>query len=71
LLGDGVNFAAWLGNIAEPGGIAISSSVYDQIPVKASGGIFTMDGGTVDSPGHDEGSRRVVVAGQRDAPRLR
>src|SRR5262245_52340980 len=31
LLGDGVNVAARLESIAEPGGICVSSSVYDQI----------------------------------------
>ena len=34
LLGDGVNVAARLESIAEPGGICISSSVYDQITGK-------------------------------------
>lgn len=34
LLGDGVNVAARLESIAEPGGICISSSVYDQISGK-------------------------------------
>ena len=34
LLGDGVNVAARLEGIAEPGGICISSSVYDQITGK-------------------------------------
>src|ERR1700690_1531862 len=36
LLGDGVNVAARLQTIAEPGGIAISGSVYDQIQKKLS-----------------------------------
>jgi len=34
LLGDGVNIAARLESIAEPGGICISSSIYDQISGK-------------------------------------
>jgi class 3 adenylate cyclase len=34
LLGDGVNIAARLEGIAEPGGISISSSIYDQITGK-------------------------------------
>ena len=36
ILGDGVNVAARLEGIAEPGGICISSSVYDQIAGKLS-----------------------------------
>ncbi|WP_314964075.1 adenylate/guanylate cyclase domain-containing protein, partial [Bradyrhizobium cosmicum] len=31
IFGDGVNIAARLENIAEPGGICISSSAYDQV----------------------------------------
>ena len=31
ILGDGVNIAARLEGIAEPGGICISSSAYDQV----------------------------------------
>jgi class 3 adenylate cyclase len=34
LLGDGVNVAARLESIAEPGGICVSSSIYDQISGK-------------------------------------
>jgi class 3 adenylate cyclase len=39
LLGDGVNVAARLEGIAEPGGICISSSVYDQIAGKLNLGL--------------------------------
>jgi class 3 adenylate cyclase len=39
LLGDGVNVAARLESIAEPGGICISSSVYDQISGKLNLGL--------------------------------
>ncbi len=40
LLGDGVNVAARLEGIAEPGGICISSSVYDQIAGKLNLGFM-------------------------------
>src|SRR6202050_5476677 len=36
ILGDGVNIAARLEGIAEPGGICVSSSVYDQVRGKVS-----------------------------------
>jgi class 3 adenylate cyclase len=36
ILGDGVNIAARLGGIAEPGGICISSSAYDQVRGKVA-----------------------------------
>jgi len=42
LLGDGVNVAARLEGIAEPGGICISSSVYDQIAGKLDLGFDEM-----------------------------
>jgi class 3 adenylate cyclase len=42
LLGDGVNVAARLEGIAEPGGICISSSVYDQIAGKLDLGFVEM-----------------------------
>ncbi len=42
LLGDGVNVAARLETIAEPGGICISSSVYDQITGKLDLGFQDM-----------------------------
>ena len=37
ILGDGVNIAARLEGIAEPGGICISSSAYDQVRGKVGG----------------------------------
>ena len=42
ILGDGVNVAARLESIAEPGGICISSSVYDQIIGKLSLGFVDL-----------------------------
>ncbi|HEX3097852.1 MAG TPA: adenylate/guanylate cyclase domain-containing protein [Usitatibacter sp.] len=42
LLGDGVNVAARIEGIAEPGGICISSSVYDQIAGKLDLGFVEM-----------------------------
>jgi len=35
ILGDGVNVAAWLEALAEPGGICISGIVYDQVSTKS------------------------------------
>jgi class 3 adenylate cyclase len=42
ILGDGVNVAARLESIADPGGICISSSVYDQILGKLSLGFVDL-----------------------------
>ena len=42
ILGDGVNVAARLESIAEPGGICISSSIYDQIAGKLNLGFADM-----------------------------
>ena len=42
LLGDGVNVAARLEGLAQPGGILISSSVYDQITGKLDLGFEDM-----------------------------
>src|SRR6202163_3409540 len=38
ILGDGVNIAARLERIAEPGGICVSASAYDQVRDKVAGG---------------------------------
>ena len=40
LLGDGVNVAARLEGIAEPGGICISESAYQQVRDKVDAGVF-------------------------------
>ncbi|MEQ1730271.1 MAG: adenylate/guanylate cyclase domain-containing protein, partial [Vicinamibacterales bacterium] len=42
ILGDGVNVAARLESIAEPGGICVSSSIYDQISGKLNLGFADM-----------------------------
>jgi class 3 adenylate cyclase len=39
ILGDGVNVAARLEGIAEPGGICISASAYDQVHGKVPSGV--------------------------------
>jgi pimeloyl-ACP methyl ester carboxylesterase len=42
ILGDGVNIAARLGSICEPGGVSISRAVYDQISGKLALGFRTL-----------------------------
>ena len=38
LYGDGVNIAAWLEGLAEPGGICVSGTVFDQVDGKVEAG---------------------------------
>ncbi|MGH8703103.1 MAG: adenylate/guanylate cyclase domain-containing protein [Burkholderiales bacterium] len=76
LLGDGVNIAARLETIAEPGGICVSSSVYDQIAGKLDLGFLDIGAQSlknIDRPIHvyrvERKSRRAPGAGA--APRSR
>jgi hypothetical protein len=70
LLGDGVNVAARLESIAEPGGICVSSSVYDQISGKLDLGFVDIGAQSlknIQRPIHvyrvDREGRRTSVAG--------
>jgi adenylate cyclase len=73
LLGDGVNVAARLEGIAQPGGICISSSVYDQIAGKLDLGFVEM--GAQNLKNIDRPIRAYSVqpgaAGVKAAPRKR
>ncbi len=70
LLGDGVNVAARLETIAEPGGICISSSVYDQITGKLDLGFQDIGEQTLKNISRPIRVYRVSGAGrpQRPAP---
>lgn len=70
LLGDGVNVAARLESIAEPGGICVSSSIYDQISGKLDLGFLDIGAQSlknIERPIHvyrvDRESRRAPGAG--------
>jgi len=75
LLGDGVNVAARLESIAEPGNIYIASSVYDQIAGKLDLGFVDLGEQTlknIDRPIRtyrvDRDSRRVTVGKRKSGP---
>lgn len=76
LLGDGVNVAARLEGIAEPGGICVSSSVYDQIAGKLDLGFLDIGAQSlknIDRPIHvyrvEREGRRAPEASARPQPR--
>lgn len=75
LLGDGVNVAARLESVAEPGGICVSSSVYDQIAGKLDLGFVDIGAKAlknIDRPVHvyrieRAGRARTVTTSRRGA----
>jgi len=74
LLGDGVNVAARLESVADPGGICVSSSVYDQIAGKLDLGFVDVGQKTlknIDRPVRvyrvDRDGRRVSSAPRRES----
>lgn len=76
LLGDGVNVAARLESIAEPGGICVSSSVYDQIAGKLDLGFLDIGAQSlknIDRPIHvyrvEREGRRAPGASAQPKPR--
>ncbi len=73
LLGDGVNVAARLEAIAEPGGICISSSVYDQITGKLDLGFQDIGEQSLKNISRPIHAYRVsgTAAPERPAPTLR
>ena len=68
LLGDGVNVAARLEGIAEPGGICISSSVYDQITGKLDLGFLDIGDQSLKNITRPIRVYRVSGAAARPAP---
>ena len=68
LLGDGVNVAARLEGIAEPGGICISSSVYDQITGKLDLGFLDIGDQNLKNISRPIRVYRVSGAGARPVP---
>ncbi|MCW5576959.1 MAG: adenylate/guanylate cyclase domain-containing protein [Burkholderiales bacterium] len=79
LLGDGVNVAARLESIAEPGGICISSSIYDLIRGKLDLGFVDIGEQSLKNIEHPirvyrvdrDGMRPADSGGGRKAPRMR
>jgi adenylate cyclase len=70
IYGDGVNIAARLQELAEPGGILISGPVYDQVHSKLSVGFDYLGPQTVKNISSPVPSYRVDVARSGDAPRV-
>lgn len=68
LLGDGVNVAARLESIAEPGGICVSSSVYDQIAGKLDLGFVNIGTQSLKNIQRPIQVYRVERGGLRAAP---
>src|SRR5690242_5237797 len=69
IYGDGVNIAARLENLAEPGGICISSTVYDHIKNKLALTYEDIGEQTVKNIAHPVRAMRVVLDGTPAASR--
>jgi adenylate cyclase len=68
IYGDGVNIAARLQELAEPGGILISGPVYDQVHNKLTIGFDCLGRQNVKNVAAPVMSYRVALAGDRPAP---
>ncbi|HKA39682.1 MAG TPA: adenylate/guanylate cyclase domain-containing protein [Burkholderiales bacterium] len=68
LLGDGVNIAARLESIAEPGGICVSSAVYDQIAGKLDLGFVDIGTQSLKNIPRPIQAYRIQRGGARPAP---
>ncbi len=68
ILGDGVNVAARLESIAEPGGICVSSSIYDQITGKLNLGFADMGQQSLKNIGRPVRTYMVSRDGAAPAP---
>jgi class 3 adenylate cyclase len=69
ILGDGVNVASRLEGIAEPGGICIASSVFDQISGKLNLGFQDIGERSLKNIGRPVHAYRVAQAGTSPPPR--
>lgn len=68
IYGDGVNIAARLQELAEPGGILISGPVYDQVHKRLSIGFDSLGEQTVKNVSEPVTSYRVVLSGDPTHP---
>ncbi len=68
ILGDGVNVAARLESIAEPGGICVSSSIYDQISGKLNLGFADMGHQSLKNIGRPVRTYMVARDGAESVP---